>query len=63
MWLNERNISMDDPMLIDLLRQVRDLANRNVADECPRDFSEPHITIWEEANKCLKWLGGYEDGK
>jgi hypothetical protein len=54
---------MDDIRLIELLRRVRDIADANIADECPRDDSEPYITIWENANWGLKRLGGYEKGR
>lgn len=63
MWFDKSHVSKDNPRLIELLREVRDLANHNIADEAPRDFSEPYISVWEEANRCLRWLGGYESGK
>lgn len=62
MWY-ERYRSVDDPRLVELLCEVRDIANQNIIDECSRNESEPYISIWEYANRCLKSLNAYESGK
>lgn len=40
--------------ILDLLREVRDLSNGLVADECPRRESEPFIDIWEMAKRAIE---------
>lgn len=55
---------LDFPELVRALREVRDLADSRIVDECSREESEPFITIWEDANTCLKMLrNGYEQGR
>ncbi len=44
---------MTDPILR-LLREVRDLADGFVADECPRRESEPFIDVWEIAVRTIR---------
>ena len=40
--------------ILDLLREVRELSNGLVADECPRRESEPFIDVWEMATRAIK---------
>jgi hypothetical protein len=40
--------------ILDLLKEVRDLANGFVADECPRRESEPFIDVWELASRTIR---------
>jgi len=40
--------------ILGLLREVRDLSNGFVADECPRRESEPFIDVWGLAIHAIK---------